>query len=395
MFFKKQNYVKVYSSPNSNEQFGLIAINGKIKDALLTKFNETYQSQGSYFNNGGKASDKCMRSILATGTGALGLSSAASGTLFMATVNPATLMTLRNGVGSAVMGSGGIVAQAPFIPISGALMPVAAPLLAYQAVSTITIMQQFETINEKLANIEKTLNRILHRSEATYIGEIISSSARLNSIETEYSLTNYFSQDMIIRLTFIENTINTVFERYKFLYESLGINSNLLSEDIDIMQTDAIMVTILSILDLRIDTLRIKISLQENPGFMKILTEQLIEKIERYKILWSNIEQSPKKIQEITQSMSQTINNLNWWKKQMPGWIGGNRKLRKESEKNIFEINQKNMYSNTEEIINGAKEAINIGNNLLDQAQQKQQMLLYWEDLNGVHSYYTNEISIS
>ena len=397
MIFKKQqkNFIKEYSLPESNEKFGLIAINGKTKNLLLTKFNETYQVQGSYFNNAGKASSKCIRSLLATGIGALSLSSAASGTLFMATADPATLMTIGKGVGSAVIGSGKIVAQAPFIPISGALMPVAAPLLAYQAISTIMIIQQFETINKKLANIEKTLNRILHRTEATYIGEIISASNRLNSIETEYSITNCFSQDMIIRLALVESTINTVFERYKFLYESLSLDSNIFAEDISIMQTDAIMVTILSILDLRLDNLRIKISIQENPGFMKSLTEQLIDKIEYYKILWNNIEQSPKKIEELTQSMSQAINDLNFWQKQMPGWLGGKRKLRKENEKNIIEINEKNMYINTEEITKGAREAIKIGNSMLEQAQKKQHALLYWEDLNGTHSYYTDEISIS
>lgn len=391
----KQNFIKEYSIANSNKKLGLIAINGKTKDALINKFNESYKLTGKYFNNAGKASDNCIRSLLLTETGALSLSAAASGTLFMATANPATLMAIGNGVGSAVMGTSGIIAQAPFIPISGAIMPVSAPLLAIQAISTIMIIKQFESINKRLANIEKTLNRILQRNEATFIGEIISVSYRLNSIEKEFSITNYFTQDMIIRLAIAENIINTLFERYRFLYESITLDNKILSEDISILQMDAILVTVLSILDLRVDILRIKLYIQENPAFMEESINQLIDKVENYKILWNNIEESPKKIESITQSMSKAIDDLNWWKKQMPEWIFGMRKTRKESERNINEINERNLYLNTDEMTSGAREALKIGNNILDQMQDKQDILIYWEDSNGIHSYYTDEISIS
>ena len=39
----------------------------------------------------------------------------------MATANPATLVTLGSGVGSAVMGAGTIVAHLPFIAVANAL----------------------------------------------------------------------------------------------------------------------------------------------------------------------------------------------------------------------------------------------------------------------------------
>ena len=93
--------------------------------------------------------------------------------------------------------------------------------------------------------------------------------------------------------------------------------------------------------------------------------------------------------------MSKAIDDLNWWKKQMPEWIFGMRKTRKESERNINEINERNLYLNTDEMTSGAREALKIGNNILDQMQDKQDILIYWEDSNGIHSYYTDEISIS
>ena len=58
------------------------------------------------------------------GAGSTAASSLLAGNVFMATVNPQTLMTIGTGVGSAVMGPAGIVAQAPFVAASTALIPV-------------------------------------------------------------------------------------------------------------------------------------------------------------------------------------------------------------------------------------------------------------------------------
>ena len=49
------------------------------------------------------------------GAGSTAASSLLAGNVFLATVNPQTLMTIGTGVGSAVMGSTGVVAQAPFV----------------------------------------------------------------------------------------------------------------------------------------------------------------------------------------------------------------------------------------------------------------------------------------
>jgi hypothetical protein len=397
MFLQKRfktNVAKIYKSPDSDEQFGLIAINGEMKDKLLSKLRENFQVQGDHVQNGGKASDKCIRTLLAGGTGALSMTAATSGTLFMATANPATLMVIGNGVGSAVMGAGGIVAQAPFLPIAGALMPVAAPLLAFQALSTIMILQQFESINKKLVNIEKTLNRVLQRNEASFIGEVISASSRLESIEKEFEITNSFSQDMIIRLALVEDKINPIFERYKYLYEAQDLNQQLTAENLGFKQTDASMAVVLSILDLRIDILRVKLTLQENPGFMKGFAEILVEKVERYKKLWTDIENSPRKVSEVTDSIKQTVSDMNWWQKQMPGWLGGKRKQRKEVETTVKSIEEKNTYVNVYETVEAAKTATTMGKELIEQVKIEPQTLLYWEDENGINSYYTNDVMI-
>jgi hypothetical protein len=396
MFFKKRitkNYVKVYEAQDTGEKFGLIAINGAMKDTILSKFKETYQIQGDHLNSGGKASALPILTLLGGGTGALGMTAATTGTLFVATANPATLMTLGSGVGSAVMGASGIVAQAPFIPVAGALMPVIAPLLAFQALSTIIILNQFKSINTKLVSIEKTIKRVLQRNEASFIGEVISACPRLEGIEKEFLIANQFSTDMIIRLALIEDKVNPIFERYKYLYEAQDINANITGEDLRFKHTDASMAIVLSILDLRIDVLRVKLTIQENPGYIKECAKALVEKVKRYQKLWTSIEKSPKRVAEVSQELLEVIEAMGWWEKNMPGFLGGKRKRKKDDQKHVSDLFMENSYEKVEGMVDGAKKAKEIGEKLI--VDKDPVSLLYWEDENGKHSYYTSDLVIN
>ncbi|MGB4327887.1 MAG: hypothetical protein WBJ36_03310 [Tenuifilum sp.] len=78
----------------------------------------------------------------------------------------------------------------------------------------------------------------------------------------------------------------------------------------------------------------------------------------------------------------------------MPGWLGGKRKQRKEIENNVKEINEKNSFINVIDTVESAKAAISLGDNVMEQMKMKQQTLLYWEDENGINSYYTSDVLI-
>lgn len=253
---------------------------------------------------------------------------------FMATANPATLMGIGNGVGSAVMGTSGIVGQAPFISIAGAVMPVLAPLIAFQAISTIMIIAQFKGIHERLDHIEKSISRVIQRSEATFIGEILSASNRIEELEIKFQACNNFTPEMIIRLALIEDKVNPIFERYKFLYQTQEIEKHTTIEDLKFKQNDAYFAVVLSILDLRIDLLRVKLSIQENAGYMKHSAEKLIEKASYYKDLWTEIGANPELIkgEGVAEELRETVEGMNFWEKNMPGWFFGRRRERIEAE---------------------------------------------------------------
>ncbi len=218
------------------------------------------------------------------------MSRAASGTLFMATANPSTLIAIGNGVGSAVMEAGGIIAQAPFVPVAGALMPVATPLVAFQALSALPMMK---SLHEGLNEVREIVYRIFQRSEATFAGEIISACSRIEGLEHEFQVANRFTQDMMIRQALLEDKINPIVERYQYLYEMVNIKK-MSEKDWPVKQADALMAVIVSVIDFRVDMLRMRIFIQENPGYVKEFTERMIRKKERYRKFCDDIVNMPR-----------------------------------------------------------------------------------------------------
>ena len=103
------------------------------------------------FHSGGVVESAWMVPMLAAGGAAA--ASLLAGNVFLATANPATLMTIGTGVGSAVMGPTGIVATAPFVAATGALIPVLAPVMLFTTVSSMMMCA-------RLDHVQRTLGRL-------------------------------------------------------------------------------------------------------------------------------------------------------------------------------------------------------------------------------------------
>jgi hypothetical protein len=325
----------------------------------------------------------------------MSLSSAASGTLFMATANPATLMAMGTGVGSAVMSGGSIVAQAPFIPVKSALMPVVAPVLAFQCLTTIAILGEFAEVKKGIADIQRGISRMMERQEATFIGEALSACQRVEQLEQEFDISNSFTTDMIVRLALLENSVNPVFERHSYLYKSTEPGQQLSGEDWGFKQGDAKMAVALSLLDLRLDVLRVKLAIQENPGFVQTFADGLRAKISRYDELWTDIENAPKAVEGAVTDLRKLTEGMSWWGKKAPGWLGGQRATRKDREKRAADLNEMKSVDSTMAMIDGARNAAEAGKDLQEKLETVEPMsLFYWEDEMGKHCYYTDDVCV-
>ncbi|MEN6299231.1 MAG: hypothetical protein ABFD51_04850, partial [Anaerolineaceae bacterium] len=157
--------------------------------------------------------------MLSSGVAGTAVSATMSSSLFMATANPATLMSLGSGVGSAVMGAQGIVAQAPFIPVASSI-PVVAPLMAMQALSTIVLLQQFSVMDKKLDAIKGSIDKMLARQEVTKVAELFAAVNIVDEIYLQYDQAGRFSTDMLIRLALAERDASILSRRYEMLENS-------------------------------------------------------------------------------------------------------------------------------------------------------------------------------
>jgi hypothetical protein len=392
---RPKNYVTTFGT--QEKKLGVLRINGKMKTEMVKHFQSNYQLQGDHIENGGKASPAPILTLL-SGAGTLAASNAASGSLFMATANPATLMSIGNGVGSAVIGSSGkIIAQAPFVAAGSSIMAVAGPMLAFQCISTISLLNKLSEVKEGIKTLQRGVENILHRQEATYIGEILSAANRLERLEQEFGICNRFTTDMIIRMALLEDCVNPIFERFTYLYnegEKIGAAFDITR--MNEKKSDAGLLILLSMLDLRLDVLRVKLAIQENPGFVETYSKSLSKKIERYEDIWKNVDQLPDEVEKLVKELETENRDMNFWQRNVPGFLFGKRNEHMSNEVRSKGLKDKVLHSETKALRDAVSEAINIGDILKSQVGKLTPMsLFYWQDELGTHSYYTNDILVN
>lgn len=197
---------------------GLIAFTGRTRDALIASLTNSLAATGKYTPDARAVSSQVLGSTASTVTAVASTVASATiaPTLFMATANPATLMQLGSGVGSAVMGASGIAAQAPFIPVAASL-PVVAPLALMGVVNTAVTMRQFQAVNAKLDTLANTLTDLLARADITQIAGLIAASKTLGDITEEYGELGHFTPAMIARFAVAEQALAAVARRQELL----------------------------------------------------------------------------------------------------------------------------------------------------------------------------------
>jgi len=127
---------------------------------------------------------------------------------------------------------------------------------------------------------------------------------------------------------------------------------------------------------------------------MKHSASNLIEKVERYKRLWARIGRFRWTADLMPIQLRETIEEMNWWEKIMPEWLGGDRSTRSELEHQISEFEK---HSERRQTGRNAEIAVaaDIANRITDKVSESEQIsLIYWRDEVGEHSYYTSDLQL-
>ena len=305
-------------------KLGIIDLGKDISRNLRNQIDRNILTHGEPFKSGGVLGSACLPVI---GAGSTVASSLFAGNVFLATANPASLMSIGAGVGSAVTAGGQIVAQAPFIAAGSAIVPVVAPIMFFMIVSSMMMSARFDQIQLSLEQLARAVEQMLKREVAGDYGILLSAMERLRDIEAEYSESRRFTEEMKIRAAIAERDVNVLHHKYDILStRRIGslVDAKLAATDIDLF-------TVSSLADIQVDGLRLKLALQDNPDDVVRSLSMLNAKINRYEGSFSNLLKNDS-VQRYRDELQESVDSMGWWTRNVFA-----RKQGKQAEQEIEE----------------------------------------------------------
>ena len=364
---------------------GLIAFTGRTRDALIASLTNSLAATGKYTPDARAVSSQVLGSTASTVTAVASTVASATiaPTLFMATANPATLMQLGSGVGSAVMGASGIAAQAPFIPVAASL-PVVAPLALMGVVNTAVTMRQFQAVNAKLDTLANTLTDLLARADITQIAGLIAASKTLGDITEEYGELGHFTPAMIARFAVAEQALAAVARRQELLLLSAERRALDPETDIEDVIRDVNAAGLAYITEVQVHALHLALALQESPALVTKRTQQLTECIDKTNERWSTLKNLSEGVKAKITEYEEEDQKKSRFSRQTH-----DLSALKERREKILE-NEKALIDE-----HGSKlEAFKELSQSLREQQESHATLVYCRDEAGEHSFLTEQLSI-
>ncbi len=225
-----------------------------------------------------------------------------------------------------VNGSTKIAHQARFAPVA----PVVAPLLVYQAMHAIVGTQQLNEINRRLANIERTLSRIVERQNARDLGEVIAAASTLHDILNEHAHTGHFNAQMQDRISHCERDLRAHLERLKILKSNFHDKIEqarrrakrrdqalelavILKEEGEQFGQDVRLLVALSAAIIQLEQGLMLIALEHHPESLAHREKQLKEQIKRCRETLADMID----LAEVKSEIKVCLDEMNWWQQNL------------------------------------------------------------------------------
>ena len=280
-------------------------------------------THGEAFRTGGVLGSSCLPVV---GAGSAAASSLFAGNVFLATANPATLMAVKGGVTSAVMGSTGIVAQAPFIAASTAIVPVVLPVMFFMTVSSMMMSVRFDRLQASLSRLAQMIEEVLTRDVAEDYGDVLGALARLQDISSEFDESKRFTDEMRIRLALVERDLSAVHAKYELVTGKTLANET----GARLAPADQHLYALSGIASIYVDRQRLRLALQDNPDDVGRSVRALNGKVDRTRTAFGRLlEENP--LLQYEEELSQSLDDMSWWAKNVSR-RGERKDLQSESE---------------------------------------------------------------
>lgn len=365
------------------QQLGIIDLGTNISRALRPQFDKNILTHGQPFQTGGVLGTACLP-VLGVGSAVASTSSLLSGHIFLATANPATLMQIGGGVGSAVMSGSTIVAQAPFIAAGSAIVPVVAPVVFFMTVSAMMMSARFDQIHTALDQLAKAVEELLVREIAGDYGILRSALERLRDIGAEFDGSRHFTDEMKIRLALVESDVNMLHHKYDIL-ATRRVDSTLRAE---LSVSDVNLFTLSSLADIYVDHLRLKLALQDNPGDVNRSFSALNAKIDRYETAFRDLLKEDS-VRGYQKELQDSVEGMGWWKKNV---FAG--KEHSQAEADINKIHELRADRLVELRLNIARWSEELGRG---RDSGLEQAVVYYREEEGrgaLKAYYTSDLKV-
>ena len=212
------------------------------------------------------------------GVGSTAASSLLAGNIFLATANPATLMTIGAGVGSAVVGPAGIVAQAPFVAASAALTPVLVPVMLFTTVSSVMICARLDRVQRTLGRLFEAVEVVRRLLDAEDYARLESAAEQIDEIRSEFEHVRQFSDDVKFKLAVVAKDVKVLKKKFECLLAKV-VESD---AEARLLVSHLNRFFLASLLDIQVDLLRLYLGLQDAPATVEFRHARLREKVERY-----------------------------------------------------------------------------------------------------------------
>ncbi len=380
-------------------EIAIFEFQGDLRDLMVSSMRSGYLTTGNYLSDAKAVSPQGMMSMAVSGAAVAGtaLSASVSTSLYMATADPSSLMKLGGGVASAVMGTTGITGQAAFIPIASSV-PIVAPMMAMQAMTTVVTLRQFQQVDQKLDAIKDRLNVAIARTETTHVGELLTASRVVDEVGQLYGQEGSFSGDMLARLALAERDIGTLAERSRCLVESHALEDATRAEDVERANYDAFSAMLASFVDLKIAYLRVCVDMQEHPRSVEASVERLKLKISNDLLFWEALLSQSDRLREAIAARTKDLEAMSKAKRLLPGAVGGAGSAEKDINAlnrayTTLIVNEKHLLKGFDSLIGSAKQTLETLEQPL--AGPSTPTLVYWRDDDGEHSFYSSDLRLA
>jgi hypothetical protein len=357
---------------STDEQaLSIMRADGNTRSRIIELLNKKALTQGSPVSTGGAINKNALFNVLGAIGANIGSSVLSSG-LYIATANPDTLMKIGKGLSTAVMDAGKIIRHAPFISAQGAILPIAAPIIAYQALQTAVILKEFDVVKKKLDSIQDAVTGLAYTLEVEAFGRLMCIMDITKSLAEEYAYTKRFTFGMLSRLALLEFEGGSLFNRYEFKYRRDMQQLMMPKPVCDELIQDTYGMVLSSIANLQIDELRLKAVMQEEPEYLECAKSKLIGRTAEYNELWRELQNVSRVIKDEYIETTKKINDKSTLEQALP-WNWGDNETRKNKASKMLEVS-----SSFDETFSEPLKNIIEYNNKPTKENIRESMLLFW-----------------